>query len=61
MLWSHLTPTLDLQMNPTMKWISKCLQRVDKAEISKPEHDAIILSFLMEENANHIVLKFCQF
>lgn len=40
---------------------SECLQRVDKAEISKQEHDAIILSLLMEENANHIVLKFCQF
>lgn len=33
----------------------------DMAEISKQEYDATILSFLMEENANHIVLTFYQF
>lgn len=30
------------------------------AEISKQEHDATILSLLMEVNANHVILKFYQ-
>lgn len=63
-MWSHLIPLLDLQMCPTCcgLHLNEMARPVlaEVAEISKQEHDATILSLLMEVNANHIILKFCQ-
>lgn len=66
-MWSPLTTSLDLQMNPTcyslhlneMVQLSVC--RVDVVETSKQELNATVLSLFMEENANHRVLKFYPF
>lgn len=41
-----------LQVTSERNGPAKCLQEVDKAEISKQERDATILSLLIEQNAN---------